>query len=413
MSGSWLLLLTLAALALTALLFKTVRNKEDKIRCAEREITLLRNEIADARNAHAELNDRNQLNLKLIAAAEANINDLEMLVKEKCIQFPWLANARADLESDKMFRDAEWLSNKKHPALTAAETLRAYARRIKESEFKFRITKYRIEFYEKLFPWLVEISGDDIEALIEKVTEPRNKNAIIDADDHDDPAKEWLNKNEWATLSVSERNQKALDRWISSRNKSAWEIGREFERFVGFRLESEGFKVEYFGAIKGFEDLGRDIIANRPGDIRVIQCKFWARHKRIHEKHVYQTFGTVVDYAINKNIEIVANQGELFSGVSKLSEITPWLVTSTQLSPRAHEAAKLLGVKIVENVEIGNYPRIKCNISYRGGEKIYHLPFDQNYDRTGIDPGRGEKYVYTVREAENKGFRRAWKWRGN
>jgi hypothetical protein len=47
----------------------------------------------------------------------------------------------------------------------------------------------------------------------------------------------------------------------------------------------------------------------------------------------------------------------------------------------------------------------------RDGEKIYHLPFDQQYDRTKIRPGTGEKYAYTVAEAENDGFRRAWKWR--
>jgi hypothetical protein len=54
---------------------------------------------------------------------------------------------------------------------------------------------------------------------------------------------------------------------------------------------------------------------------------------------------------------------------------------------------------------------VKCNISLRDGEKIYHLPFDQQYDRTKIKADRGEKYVYTVAEAERTGFRRAWKWR--
>jgi len=43
----------------------------------------------------------------------------------------------------------------------------------------------------------------------------------------------------------------------------------------------------------------------------------------------------------------------------------------------------------------------------RDGVKIYHLPFDQQYDRTKIIPDKGEKYVYTVAEAEKAGFRRA------
>ncbi|MFA6944293.1 MAG: hypothetical protein WC220_00200, partial [Pedobacter sp.] len=56
------------------------------------------------------------------------------------------------------------------------------------------------------------------------------------------------------------------------------------------------------------------------------------------------------------------------------------------------------------------YPVIKCNIA-SDGEKIYHLPFDQQYDKTLIK-NNGEFYAATVREAENKGFRRAFRWRG-
>jgi hypothetical protein len=72
-----------------------------------------------------------------------------------------------------------------------------------------------------------------------------------------------------------------------------------------------------------------------------------------------------------------------------------------------------LQVECNENVGISDYPLVKCNISLRGGEKIYHLPFDQQYDRTKIKPERGEKYVYTVADAEKAGFRRAWKWRSD
>lgn len=53
---------------------------------------------------------------------------------------------------------------------------------------------------------------------------------------------------------------------------------------------------------------------------------------------------------------------------------------------------------------------IKCNIG-SNGEKIYHLPFDQQYDKTRIDK-KGEFYAKTTEEAEKKGFRRAFKWHG-
>ena len=56
------------------------------------------------------------------------------------------------------------------------------------------------------------------------------------------------------------------------------------------------------------------------------------------------------------------------------------------------------------NIPMGEYPMIKCNIN--NGEKIYHLPFDQQYHRAMIK-NEGEFYAMTVKEATEKGFRRA------
>jgi hypothetical protein len=51
-------------------------------------------------------------------------------------------------------------------------------------------------------------------------------------------------------------------------------------------------------------------------------------------------------------------------------------------------------------------------VSRKDGIKIYHLPFDQQYDRTIIEEERNERYVETVKEAEALGFRRAFRWKG-
>ena len=67
--------------------------------------------------------------------------------------------------------------------------------------------------------------------------------------------------------------------------------------------------------------------------------------------------------------------------------------------------AKKLGVR-VHVVEMGEFPVIKCNIN--NGNKIYHLPFDQQYWRTQII-NDGEFYAWSVAEATSKGFRRAMK----
>ena len=106
-------------------------------------------------------------------------------------------------------------------------------------------------------------------------------------------------------------------------------------------------------------------------------------------------------------------QLDLFSNVLQSKQISPCFVTSTQLSDRARRFASALGVKVVENLPFSSYPSIKCNISRRTGEHIYHLPFDQQYDRTVVEEERNECYVEAVAEAEELGYRRAFRWRGN
>lgn len=51
--------------------------------------------------------------------------------------------------------------------------------------------------------------------------------------------------------------------------------------------------------------------------------------------------------------------------------------------------------------------RIKGNISHNGGRRIYHVPGDRDYERTRIDPGRGERWFCSEREAQAAGWRRA------
>lgn len=87
--------------------------------------------------------------------------------------------------------------------------------------------------------------------------------------------------------------------------------------------------------------------------------------------------------------------------------------TTTKLSDMAKKVAQLLEIKLVENAKYDkNYPCVKCNISKKDGSKIYHLPFDQQYDKIDIEPSRGEMFAHSIVEAEQNGFRRAWKWKG-
>jgi len=71
--------------------------------------------------------------------------------------------------------------------------------------------------------------------------------------------------------------------------------------------------------------------------------------------------------------------------------------------------AGALGIQVFEQFKFSkDYSCIRCNISTQTKEKIYHLPFDQGYDDTLIDR-KGEMYCATVKEAEDAGFRRAFR----
>ncbi len=185
--------------------------------------------------------------------------------------------------------------------------------------------------------------------------------------------------------------------------------------YVGHLYEKKGFSIEYKGIIDGFEDLGRDVITVKKNRVCIIQCKYWAQYKEIHEKHIFQLFGTTMEFWL-KNYKD-KKQKKTFEQLSSFineSKLKPIFFTSTKLSPKAKEMALALNVETIENEPIGDFPRVKCNINQdeNGNQtKIYHLPMDQQYDKTIIGNRPGEFYAYSVKEAEDAGFRRAFRHR--
>ena len=257
---------------------------------------------------------------------------------------------------------------------------------------KNKDAQYQLAYLLELFPNLSDIIECEFKQLpmIEV-------NELTDYDS----TRDYLSKEEYAVLSTTERNQLALDRYNSSHNKSKWQIGRDYEQFIGHQYRKKGYDVDDFGSYMGLEDLGRDIIAKKDDTTLIIQCKYWSSIKQIHEKHITQLYGTMISYCIENNIE-----QEKVKGV---------LITNIQLSDMAKQMAEYLGIKYMENYEMGQYPCIKCNLGHDelGKEtKIYHLPFDKQYDITKISK-KGEFYAMTVAEAEAAGFRRTFKWFGN
>jgi len=333
---------------------------------------------------------------------------IENSFREKSKGFPWLAKAFSDYLALRDQQIADYLEQKKHPAFQAAEAVRTLKTEKRELQEKYNIVSYILEYYEVLFPWLIEFRGEDLDDLVRQTAE--SVRAARETAPDSDPARVWLTEAEYNTLSKTVKYQLALDRYWSKK-KRPWELGRDYERYIGYLYEKDGYQVYYQGIIKGFEDFGRDLICKKDGLVEIVQCKFWSQRKTIHEKHINQLFGTTVEYWI-KNLEGHCDQLEFFPTFIKSERIIPCFVTSTNLSSTAREFARALGVKLKENLHLERYPSIKCNVSRSTNEKIYHLPFDQQYDNTVVEQERNECYVATVSEAEHLGFRRAQRWIG-
>ncbi|OGH14215.1 MAG: hypothetical protein A2687_05820 [Candidatus Levybacteria bacterium RIFCSPHIGHO2_01_FULL_38_26] len=314
--------------------------------------------------------------------------DLEDLSKQYSMGFPLLAEAYSEYLSLYDGRYARYLETKSHPAQKSADLVRELSKQKTEAVKQAKITEFINKYYETLAPFLIDAKGELLDEL-----EAREVLQEYTQEQLQDPTIKFLSKEEYRKLPTVERNQLALDRYWE-RRKSKGAIGFLYERYVGYLFEKEGYEVEFHGIFKGFDDLGRDLIAKKGKEIVVIQCKNWSQFKTIYENHIFQFFGTVYRYKLDyPNHKVKAA-----------------FYTSTKLSDVAKSFSKDLGIELVENFKLERYPCIKCNISGKGGEKIYHLPMDQQYDTVVIEPNKGEFYTMTVAEAEKAGFRRAYRW---
>lgn len=310
--------------------------------------------------------------------------------------FPYLASFIANAEEADALQASIYLENKKNKAeKTAKEIREQLSKKIKEYSQRAVAAEAKLAYYEATVPVLEELSEGP---------------AVRVHDDDVDQTRNWLTREEYERLSPTERNQRALDNYKASHNKSKRQIGRDYERYVGWLYESKGYSVEYKGILDGLEDLGRDLICRKDGRTVIIQCKYWSKDKLIHEKHINQLFGTYMHYMIEMHRD--GAQNGLFDvfDLARDSGCSACFWTKTSLSDTARAFADALGIEVHEHEEIGDYPMIKCNINRLSGEKIYHLPFDINYDKTIIDPAHGEFYAATVHQAESAGFRRTHKW---
>jgi len=344
--------------------------------------------LAQKQNDYNELKNREIEQNNWIIKQENIRNNLfseienNLLDREKA--YKWLSPLVADLKLilKEKYRDYNELIKGKrcNESKVRVENLVREKRILLEEN---SILKYQLEYIKTLIP-----ETDDIIEYDEYLNESLE----------DDSPKHYLTNDEYNQLSDTEKNIRAFD-YYKKRKKRNWEIGRDFERYIGYKFEQENYYVEYFGIKKKYNDLGRDLIVKGNNSTKIIQCKYWSKNKIIHEKHIAQLFGTVAKYKIDNPHEI--NVEGLF-------------VSHTILSDEAKNFANALGIIIREKIELEEYPMIKCkngkNKEWGYGTKIYHLPMDQQYDSTNINKKKGDFYAFTVMEAEREGYRRAYKW---
>ena len=290
--------------------------------------------------------------------------------------------AEADVASDDAL--SEHLLSKKVPAPTAAENVKNISKEKRSWIIKAKDYEYQIKQLEEFFPKLKDYKEAIQDELI----------SHLDENDETDPILKLLSVEEWNSLSVGQREDLAIERYLNGASRSAWDAGLKYERYLGSLYENDGWFVEYIGALNGLEDYGRDLICSKNNVVRVIQAKRWKENSPLYMKHVVQIFGTTLLLQQERSL---------------LETPTPMLVSTSAFAEDSKRAAQALTVKLVVKPLDKNYSCMKVHKS-RSGEALYHLPFDQQYDRIQMDISKGDAFVKTVKEALNMGARRAQKY---
>ncbi|BEU88716.1 hypothetical protein TAMA11512_21800 [Selenomonas sp. TAMA-11512] len=317
----------------------------------------------------------------------------EQFLATKIKEFPTLAQVIADYDAVRYGPIIDSLVYRSPSAYKSAEIVKELREERRTLIAQNKAYEWELAYIRQLLPWLSDLEEEPIEPQNTYYNTEYNKQ---------DAAGFWLTPEEYKQLSPIERNQRALDRY-KKRHKTNAEIGRDYERYIGYLYEEKGYTVTYYGIERGLEDFGRDLICQKDNETLVIQCKCWSNKKKkiIREKHINQLYGTYIAYKIAKatglNLEDVGDISE--DQLYRLGQVnldifdTKAVFCSTvPFSPAAEAFAKLLNIDCLVK-PLGEYPMIKCNINGKNGERIYHLPFDQQYDKCVITPSEGECYA--------------------
>ena len=351
------------------------------------------NKNLELHNKKEELYEKTALINNLVKKADKSIQN-EAKNKGNKKARAWFGALYAETQSLLDDYRSNLLRYKKRPSLKGAEQVREVKKEKRELNKKLKIIEYQLKTYEQYFP----IIEDFKDYILEDDTFLIKSDGSVSQDEDYDPVQKFLKPEEFKKLPIDRKNQLALDRYLN-KTHTKLEIGRFYERYIGYLYEEEDWVVKFFGIIEGFDDLGRDLICKKGNEIHIVQTKNWSKYKIIREKYLYQHFATTIHYQLQEKI-------------SKKVKVKPIFYATIDFSDMAKKVSKALNIQIKTEKLKKDYPMIKCNINPSTKEKIYHLPFDQQYDKVIIGNNPGELYVKTVAEATKKGFRRAFRYRG-
>ena len=351
------------------------------------------NKNLELHNKKEELYEKTALINNLIKKADKSIQS-EAKNKGNKKARAWFGALYAETQSLLDDYRSNLLRYKKRPSLKGAEQVREVKKEKRELNKKLKIIEYQLKTYEQYFP----IIEDFKDYILEDDTFLIKSDGSVSQDEDYDPVQKFLKPEEFKKLPIDRKNQLALDRYLD-KTHTKLEIGRFYERYIGYLYEREDWIVKFFGIIEGFDDLGRDLVCKKGNEIHIVQTKNWSKYKIIREKYLYQHFATTIHYQLQEKI-------------SKKVKVKPIFYATIDFSDMAKKVSKALNIQIKTEKLKKDYPMIKCNINPSTKEKIYHLPFDQQYDKVIIGNNPGELYVKTVAEATKKGFRRAFRYRG-
>lgn len=334
------------------------------------------------------------LNLKSIKNSIESLNRLKMELKQKEEVFSrsflegrnWLIDLISEAKTARDLQYVSYLNNKKRPAPSTAKEIKDLIKnKNKKLIKKNKSLEYQVKTYHEYFPLLEEYE----DAILDEVI-----NFKEDLSDQDNTLK-YLTTDEYKKLPEDKKNQLALDRYTNNQKNNV-QIGLFYERYIGYLFEQAGWNVNYQGALAGRLDRGIDLVCTKGDIVKLVQCKCWSKNKKIYEKYIFQLFG-VLQYSIYSNN----------FGVNKT--VNAELIITNNLGDFAEHMAELLNIEVKQLPLKKDYPKIKCTTSVNG-EKLYHLPMDQQYDKILMNSTTDRFYAHTVKEATSKGHRRAFRY---